>query len=391
MLRAVHFALMLTPPDRQRRAPRKPMSPLGVLGKFLFAMLLAALIATGKQVVTTAPQNENKTARTPTAHQPSLMVSETRFGLSHPLPRGNGTIRLATYNTLNLFDHADDPSLQGEFDDITMATSHDRCLRLAEAIRAIDADIIALEEIESLEALKWFRDTYLNDAGYKHLASLDVGYYRGVECSVMSRFEITSAKVWLNESLDGIPRVGPGWAPLPPNTHLTFQRSPLLVTIKIDGGYELTIFAVHHKAGAQFDYHLDAEAARVVQLIDELRRSDPSRNVVVMGDFNASPSDKSLRLYLEAGMIDTLAHRVWQGDDAETRLYKTHESNRVLDYILLNSAAHRELVVGSQFVYGTVAPPPTYDFHHDPYPPGHAAHDYPVAIDLMPKDHLRAR
>jgi hypothetical protein len=32
---------------------------------------------------------------------------------------------------------------------------------LARTIRDIDADIIGLEEVESLDALKWFRENYL--------------------------------------------------------------------------------------------------------------------------------------------------------------------------------------------------------------------------------------
>jgi endonuclease/exonuclease/phosphatase family metal-dependent hydrolase len=267
-----------------------------------------------------------------------------------------------------------------------MATDLKRCARLAEAIRAIDADVIALQEVESLAALTWFRDTWLKDAGYKHLASLDVGYYRGVECSVMSRIKITNAKVWLNESLDNVKRDGPGWAAVPEGAHLTFQRSPLMIDLETDGGYKFTVFSVHHKAGSEFDYHREAEALRIVDLVDGLRKDDPGRNIIVMGDFNASPFDKSYRVYLRAGMIDTMAHRLWQGDGPEVALYKTHESNRVLDYILMNSAAHRELVIGSQFVYGTPLPPASYDYRKDPFPEGYASDHYPVVVEVTPMD-----
>lgn len=315
-----------------------------------------------------------------------------RFGLASPLPRASGAIRLATYNLLNLFDDKDDPALAGEHDDAGLTTSPQRCAKLAEAIRAIDADVIALQEVESLGALSWFRDRYLNNMGYKHLASLDVGYYRGVECSVMSRFKISSSRVWQNERLDQVKRSGSGWSEPPLEDAgaepLTFQRSPLRVDIESPNGYALTVFSLHHKAGREFDYHREAEALRIVEFIEELRRAQPSRNIVVMGDFNASPFDKSYRVYLEAGMIDSMAHRLWQGDDAEARLFKTHESNRVLDYILLNSAAHRELVIGSPFVLGTLTPSREYDFRTDPFPDGYASDHYPVVLDLIPKDKL---
>jgi endonuclease/exonuclease/phosphatase family metal-dependent hydrolase len=288
---------------------------------------------------------------------------------------------------LNLFDPADDPSLHGEFEDLKLAVSPQRCERLAEAIKIVDADIIALQEIESLEALTWFRDAWLPDAGYQYLASIDVGNVRGIECSVMSRFKITDTRVWLNESLDNVERPGSGWAEIPADAgRLTFQRSPLMVKVTTDSGYRLTIFALHHKSGPPFNYQREAEAARIVELIREVQKDDPAQNVVVMGDFNAAPSDKSVRLYLAAGLIDSMAHRVWQGDSPEVSLYKTHESNRVLDYILLNSAAHRELVIGSAFVYGTLRPPPGYDHMKDPDPPALASDHYPVAIELMPHE-----
>ena len=311
-----------------------------------------------------------------------------KFGLTEPLPRTSGAIRLAAYNTLNLFDHVDDPSLRGEHDDLKAATAPERCAELARAIKAIDADIISLEEVESLDALKWFRDTYLADAGYTHLASIDVGYYRGVECSVMSRFKITEARVWADESLDDVKRTGTGWAAVPPDQRrgLKFQRSPLMVEVEVTPDYQLTIFTVHHKAGSEFKFHRESEALQIVEYLDAIRRRDPERNVVVMGDFNAAPFDKSLRLYLEAGMIDTLAHRTIWKDDPDAPLYKTHESDRVLDYILLNSAAHRELVIGSAFVYGTLYPGDSHDFTRDPHPPGYASDHYPVVVDLTPKD-----
>lgn len=312
---------------------------------------------------------------------------DNKFGVAQAPPKTEGAIRIAAYNMLNFFDQVDDPALSGEFDDIKNVTSLERCAKLAEAIRKVDADIIGLEEVESLDAVKWFRDTYLKDMGYKYICSYDVGYYRGVEQAVLSRIEITGSHVWLNESLDNVKRVGPGFAPVKSGEHLFFQRSPLMVNFKTEAGYEITIFIVHHKAGRDFDYAREAEALRIVDLINELQAKDPKRNIAVMGDFNAAPWDKSFRIYLQAGMFDTMCHRTTQGDD-EAMLYKTHESNRVLDYILLNSAAHREFVPGSPFVLGTMFPPSSYDWRKDPPPAGYASDHYPVAIELMPEDRM---
>ena len=315
-----------------------------------------------------------------------------RFGLSEPRLPTPASIRLATYNVLNLFDDHDDPRLSGRYDDLAMATDPARCRRLADAIRVVNADIIALQEVESMRGLRWFRDTFLPDAGYRYLASEDVGYYRGVECSVMSRLPIDRVRVWPRDSLDDVSRPGPGWAPVPPDLGrgLTFQRSPLMVEIQVTPAYRLTLLCVHHKAGRDYDYQREAEALRIVEIVSGLQAKDESRNLVILGDFNAAPWDKSMRVYFEAGFIDTLAHRVIpRGDDGsqeEARLYKTHESNQVKDYILLNSAAHRELVIGSPHVFGTLTPPPSYNWRTDPHPEGYASDHYPVILDLFPRD-----
>ncbi len=315
-----------------------------------------------------------------------------RFGYSQPLPRAEGAIRLATYNMENFFDQADDPSLSGEFDDIKFATDLRRVEKLAEAIRTTDADIIALQEVESLEALRWLRDNFLSDMGYDHIASRDVNYFRGVECSFMSRFPIVEQKVWVDEPLS-INREGFGWSDIPASARrdgLTFRRSPFLIRVRVRPDYELTLFSIHHKAGRTSHYQREAEALRVIDFINTMQQRDPSRNILVMGDFNAAPWDKSMRVYREAGMIDPHSHRIiprWNEDDLrETNLYKTHQSGRVLDYILLNAAAYNEFVPGSAHVYGTLTPPEGWDWRTDPHPDGYASDHYPVIIDLLPRN-----
>ena len=99
----------------------------------------------------------------------SLHANEIRYGRKEPIQRPAKAIRLASYNVLNLFDAKDDPMLQGEFDDITMVTSENRCECLGKVIKELDADILCLQEVESEEALRWFRDTYLADMGYDYL------------------------------------------------------------------------------------------------------------------------------------------------------------------------------------------------------------------------------
>ncbi|MFO0874741.1 MAG: endonuclease/exonuclease/phosphatase family protein [Phycisphaerales bacterium] len=333
-----------------------------------------------------------------------------RFGREHAPPKTPGAIRIGTYNMLNLFDHVDDPKLSGDADDMKLAISDDRAKALAAAIKELDADVLALHEVESLEALTWFRDTYLKGLGYDHIASKDVGNPRGIESSVISRFPIVETKTFVDMDLTRLKREGTGWTPKPASEPAgaapgrrgaatdraddaasheqgrRFQRSPLLVTIKGPDGYMLTVIALHHKASKGFDYQRESEALGTTAIARDLLKEDPSRNIVIMGDFNSAPWDKSIRTYLENGFVDTLDYRTTDKQNPESRLYRTHESERVFDYILLDSAAFREFVPGSAFVLGTLFPGDSYDYTKDTPPPGYASDHYPVAIDLMPRD-----
>lgn len=311
-----------------------------------------------------------------------------RFGLSEPMPRLDDTIRVASYNVLNFFDQTDDPRLQGEYDDFgdnPGPTTDERCRVLADAIRAVDADVLAMQEVESEEALEWFRDKYLADMGYDYIVSKDVGYYRGVEQSLMSRFPITDVKTWTNADLDGVKRVGGGWDDVPAGTkNIRFQRSPLCVSVKTPDGYELTLFVMHHKSGRS-RWHREAEALQVMEYVADMLKKDPEQNIIILGDFNAQPWDRSMQVYLRGGMIDSMTcrnHNLEHGDSSP--VCKTHTSDRLIDFILLNHGASGELVTGSGFVFGTSAE--EYDWRNNPIPEGYGSDHYPIAIDLVPRE-----
>lgn len=252
-------------------------------------------------------------------------------------------VRIATFNVDGL---PESPAV----DD---AEESRRLEAIGGALRRIDADIIALQDVESLRAVEWLRDTYLADLGYEYVASLDVGHERGAENAVLSRYPITDAKVWPDARLPG-EHPDTIWGE--PNRYagqpLRFRRSPLMVEIEIAGfggaedPYRLTLFNVEHKGGDEYDYWRAAEAQAVLYLVGRLGEE---RNVLVLGSFHAEKGSVGVDTYLDNGFKDILRK------GGETKRWVTEASGDRTDLILANGAAEAEMDEDAGFVLGTAA------------------------------------
>ncbi len=322
----------------------------------------------------------------------ACVVADDWAGTSETPERSPEAIRIASYNMLNLFDDVDDPALEGDVDD---CHSYDKTVRAkpsaqsaaaAQAIRTIDADVIGLQEVESYDALVKFREAHLQGMGYEYVASVDVGYSRGVEQSVLSRYPITEIRVWPGASLGGVhPELWNGRPNRDAGEPLLWRRSPLMVKVEVPAGakgneeaYELTLFVVHHKSGRGNEYWREAETRKVLELIEEQHGADPEANVVVMGDFNAQISDTSTRMYLESGMR-------WIFDGAALgNSTVTHESGRTIDFILTSPTMRKEIVEDSMFVQSVPLRARGADWRTTPTPDGYASDHLPVVVDIVP-------
>ncbi|MBX3358982.1 MAG: endonuclease/exonuclease/phosphatase family protein [Phycisphaeraceae bacterium] len=329
------------------------------------------------------------------APQPDLH----RFGLREPIAKPAGTIRIATYNLENLFDDYDDPTLTDRNEDRDATKPAEHCAAAAAAIRRINPDILALEEVESRKALVQFRDTYLADMGYVYLESMDAGDARGIEQSVLSRFPIIDARNWPELPLGGEQPARTGSRANPDaGKPITFHRSPLRVTVEVppseqpegsaapaETPYHLTLFVVHQKSGSDFEFWREKEAAKTVELVGEMQTENPDANIIIVGDFNATPGSKSATIYTTAGLIDAFGDTVSPKGKSNPKVI-THESGRVIDRILLNPAAAKEFNAASRFVLSLPARPEGVDWRTTPPPDGYASDHYPVVIDLTPVD-----
>ncbi|MFN7022319.1 MAG: endonuclease/exonuclease/phosphatase family protein [Phycisphaerales bacterium] len=316
-----------------------------------------------------------------------------RIGAPTPIAKPDGALRVAVYNVENLFDDHDDPELSGRYEDKEMTKPDAACRAVAEAIRAINADVLALTEVESKQALLWFRDKYIADMGYTYVESPDAGDERGIEQSVLSRYPLSDAKNWVRMDLGG---VHPDKWGRDENHNkgkpITFHRSPLRVTVTVppkeEQGkpYELTLFVVHQKSGGPGNYWREKESARVVQLIGEFQQSNPDANILLMGDFNATPEQRSSRIITEGGMIDLFAPVRGSTGKRVDPLYITHASGRVIDYVYANANAEKELIRETRFILGTPMRPEGADWRSTLPPDGYASDHLPLVIDVIPVD-----
>ena len=115
----------------------------------------------------------------------------------------------------------------------------------------------------------------------------------------------------------------------------------------------MTVVVVHHKSGWHRRQR-ESEALQLVELLQTRLEKEPDLNLLVVGDFNAGPFDKSLAVYQEAGFI---MPTIIAGKQPNTRDYfRTHESNRVLDYMMIHPNADAEIVDHSFQIVGTLFP-----------------------------------
>ena len=245
--------------------------------------------------------------------------------------RADGELRLATYNV---------EELAGPTDPAPSSEAHLEAI--AGAIRLADADILALQGVQSLDAVRWFNQTYLADSGYSDIVSIDVGHSRGVENAVLSRVPIINSRVWSTLKLGGTHPSLVGGTPNPNSGKpIRFRRSPLMVQAKLPGERTpITLFIVEHKGGNRFAYWREAEAKAIVRLASDIGMN---KRIVVLGSFHAPPDDPSLEAYTRGGFLNAFER------DGSPEL-ATETSGDTTDLVLANRTALGSLDTTNTFV-----------------------------------------
>ncbi|MDH5637937.1 MAG: endonuclease/exonuclease/phosphatase family protein [Nitrospinota bacterium] len=247
------------------------------------------------------------------------------------------SIRVATFNVENLFFRYKfrknfDPTKQDGFsiNNLAFAINNETAKKITAAtIKAVDADIICLQEVESLDALDSFNSRYLGSKGYAHRIVIDSHDPRRIDVAVLSRFPFSHINTHRHERNAS----GKAWL---------FSRDCLEVDVNVDNK-TLSLYINHLKSmmggRSQTKNRRLEQANRVKDIINEWwKPGGYEGNFIVLGDMNDYPGDHtSLKSLIDHPGLVNVVDRLPKSD-RWTHYYAKKDDYSQLDYLLLSKS-----------------------------------------------------
>ncbi len=296
-------------------------------------------------------------------------------------------LSLATFNLKNLLDPRDE---------VERALLPRRLEVLGALLRDCDADVIALQEVGSVEMVRALAGRL--GSGPLHSEAIVGGAdARGIRCALLSRIAVLEARVHAADSL-GFPVFREG-DPAPFGSRIPLRRGVVHARVLAPAMGPVDVFVAHFKsplpvalrdaAGAAIEptdarsraegalrsvVWRAAEALYVRGLVDDVLATDPRARVAVAGDLNDVPESLVLRVLGgdgEAALVDCT-----RGVPEGRRFSAIHEGRRIqIDHVLATArlfggVASARFLNASLRDHGTFEPgrtePPTEDSDHAP-------------------------
>lgn len=234
----------------------------------------------------------------------------------------DGVVTIATFNVLNLFDEHDDPY---HSDEGTEAKSAAELKALAESIHKIDADVLALQEVENRGLLEKFNAAMLADMGYANVVLFEGNDLRGIDVAILSRLPVgpvTSHRhLKFSDGSGGM---------------MKFNRDLLRARIEPEGFTPFEVFVVHFKSkrggATQTETYRLGECQRAREILTGILSKDAEARFVICGDFNDSYDSKPMKVLRGEGEF---ALRDFMADvPKEIASYNRMRDAGVIDFIL---------------------------------------------------------
>ena len=201
--------------------------------------------------------------------------------------------RVATFNVLRFFDTVCDSGncSSGDYEvQPTQAYFETRATQIAEAIAKLDADVIALQEVESQACV----DALLARLPGMHGVLGEIGDAASVDVVVISKTPLE--QVVKHRAANPLTR--------PDGSTTSFARELLEVHVRVEG-VKLVMFAAHFRSKSNDDPGRRLAEAQVSGRIVAARGvAEPDALVVLAGDLNDVPGSPPINaLTVDAGLI----------------------------------------------------------------------------------------
>ena len=259
------------------------------------------------------------------------------------------TFRVATYNVENYLDQ---PTESRHF-----VKSAEARAKIRESIRALNPDVIALEEMGSTNALMELRRSLKADGldfpYWEHVQGWDTN----IHVAILSRLPIVACHPHTNDSflLDG--------------RRFSVSRGFAEVDIKAATNFTFTLIAAHLKSRRPVseadEAQLRLEEAKVLRgIVDEHFKADANAKLIVVGDFNNVKSSDSTKEIIGRGKFKLTDTRPAErnGDNTPneiprfeprnvtwTHYYGVEDTYSRIDFILLSPAMTRDWVTNETY------------------------------------------
>ena len=245
------------------------------------------------------------------------------------------TVRIATFNVENLFARfkfrtnvdATVAVRDGWRADQTKFSLYDEDSKeiTASVINDLEADVLALQEVEGQDTLKRFRNDLLGGyRDYPHVMCIDGNDPRYIDVAILSKHRIASATSYQHLRTGG---------------RTVFSRDCLEVDIEMPGGSILTVFNNHYKSmiggRAQTRSRRRAQVLATKRIIgDRFGSNAGDEPFVVCGDFNDYRGNGSaIGALVNWSQIEDVVRRL-PSADRWTHYWAGGDEYRPLDYLL---------------------------------------------------------
>jgi endonuclease/exonuclease/phosphatase family metal-dependent hydrolase len=188
-------------------------------------------------------------------------------------------LTVMNWNVKNFFNDKKDSGIQDEMVPTT-AQYQQKLAAVGAVIRAMNPDVVVLQEVENLAVLEDLNASQLG-GGYGTRVLIDANDPRGIDIGALSKLPLGEAISHKDELFSLVGTNGPNYS---------YARDCLELRLTFNGR-RLALLGVHwlSKATPNSEDKRLAEAQHTRAIADALTDADPKLGVIVLGDFNDLP------------------------------------------------------------------------------------------------------